>query len=96
MLETGKLYLVQDQSTATNERSVGIEVNGNVDLMIYGTDKEESEINSISDMAPCLLENLNTTLVSTLSITKKYMAFIGTADYIHISDRKFKEIKPIS
>lgn len=96
IVETGKLYLVTDSSTVTNERPIILEKNGTVDFMIYGTNKDESLISSISDMSPQLTENLTGDVSATLSGLPKYVAFIGTADYIYVQDRILDYVKDIS
>jgi hypothetical protein len=94
--ETGKLYLVADHSSVTNERPVILELKGTVDLMIYGSNEEVSTLVNVTDLTPCLLENLTDDLVSALSGMPRYIAFIGTADRIIVQDKDLTYVKDIS
>lgn len=89
-IETGKLYLVSDQSTVTNQRSVLLELAGaTVDIMIYGS--QDMSLTQ-TDLVPQLEENLTTELEYTLSSLPRYVAFVGTVTKINVEGRKLTEI----
>lgn len=87
-IETGKLYLVKDISTATNQRPVLLELAGDtVDIMIYGSQDESL---TQTDLVPQLEENLITALEYTLSGLPKYVAFVGTVTKINVEGRELE------
>jgi hypothetical protein len=89
-IEIGKLYLVEDISTATNQRPVLLELAGaTVDIMIYGSQDESL---TQADLVPQLTENLTEAMGYTLSNMPKYVAFVGTVTKINVEGRKLVEI----
>jgi hypothetical protein len=93
--EVNKLYKVSNVNSASNEKTSALEINGNVNLTIYGSEKREEEISAVSDMTP-ISDNITETFYQTLSNTPTYIAFIGTADFISLQGHNLEYEKDIS
>ena len=91
-LETGKLYLVADESTATNERPALLELNGTVDITVYGSETEQADVASMTPATDQITESF----YQTLSEVPKYITFVGSATRIELKGRKLTEVKDIS
>lgn len=85
-IETGKLYLVSDQSTVTNQRPVLLELAGaTVDIMIYGS--QDMSLTQ-TDLVAQLEENMTEAMEYTLATLPRYVAFVGTVTKINVEGRK--------
>jgi len=92
---TNKLYRVQPNTSAENESPRLVEIKGNVNLTIYGTEEKEEDITAVADMTPAS-EAISADFYQALSNVPEYIAFIGTADRINLRGYDYKYIKDIS
>lgn len=95
--EVGKLYLATPSSSANigGRGMATIEIKGNVNLIVYGSEEAEASILAVSDMTPAS-DSIGADFYQTFYKLPKYVAFIGTADRINVTGYDLTEIKAIT
>lgn len=82
-IETGKLYLAKAHSSQYIGHELAVELNGAVNITLYGTNKDVADITSISDLVQ-MSDPLSQPFYYLTKPLPKYILFVGTADTINV------------
>lgn len=95
MQEVGKLYLTKPHTSQDIGQTARIELKGTVNLVVYGSEEEESTLVNVTDLTPAS-DTITEDSYYPFDTLPKYVAFIGTADRINVGGYDLVFIKNIS
>jgi hypothetical protein len=95
MYEVGKLYLTKAHTSANIGQTARVELKGTVNLIVYGSEGEATDITDETDMTPAS-GALTEDFYYPFDTLPKYIAFVGTSDLINVSGYDLTYIKDLA